>query len=91
MRVVSAVSDAGALDVLVNGIVAFKNLQFGDRSEALPLTALPYEWSVKEAGDYVTPLAGPITLKLRGGRSYLIILMGRASDQTLGIQEFEDK
>lgn len=91
VRVVSAVPDAGSVDVLVNGIVAFKNLQFGDRSERLPLAALPYEWSVKEAGGYVTPLAGPVTLNLRGGRSYLIVLMGRASDQTLSIQEFEDR
>ena len=91
VRVVSAVPDPGALDVLVNGIVAFKSLRFGDRSELLPLAALPYEWSVKVAGGYVTPLAGPTTLTLRGGRSYLIVLMGRASDQTLSVQEFEDK
>lgn len=91
VRVVSAVPDAGSVDVLVNGIVAFKSLRFGDRSEPLPLAALPYEWSVKEAGSYVTPLAGPITLKLHGGRSYLIVLMGKASDQTLGIEQFEDR
>jgi hypothetical protein len=91
VSVVSAIPDAGQVDVLVNGIVAYKNLRFGERSEALPLAGLPYEWTVKEAGNYVVPIAGPTTLKMRGGKSYLIVLMGRASDQTVSIQQYEDR
>ncbi|HEX5322971.1 MAG TPA: DUF4397 domain-containing protein [Capsulimonadaceae bacterium] len=91
VSVVSAIPDAGQVDVALNGIVAFKNLRFSDRSEPLSLQASSYEWTVKEAGDYVVPLAGPSTLRLERGKSYLIVLMGRASDQTVSIQEYCDE
>ena len=90
VRVFNAAPGEGKLDVLVNSIVAFKNVGYGELSDAIPLAALPYEWSVKPAGDSVDMFGNPITVQLKSGRNYVVIIMGSVSTNNIDIQAFEE-
>ena len=59
VRVLAADPEDAHVDVLVNSIVAFKDISFGERSDAITLAALPYEWAVVPAGSLRTRATRP--------------------------------
>lgn len=87
VRVVNAASDAGRVDLVLNNIVAFKDLPFGRPSFLMALPAMRYECKAKEAGDLLVLLTGTSAIDLRGGKSYLLVVLGRASNggMTVGV------
>jgi hypothetical protein len=87
----NASQDAGNVDVLINSIVAFKNVPYGSRTTTTNLAALPYEWAVKVAGDDYSPLMDPVTLKLSAGHRYLVVLTGGTADTSIGLTAYSDK
>jgi hypothetical protein len=90
VRVFNAAAGAQKIDVLVNSIVAFKNVSYGDRSEAIPLAALPYEWSIKPAGDSDDVYGSPVTIGLKSGHNYVVVVMGSIAGSDLLIKAFEE-
>jgi hypothetical protein len=90
VRVFNAAVGAAKIDVLVNSIVAFKNVGSGERSDAIPLAALPDEWSVKPAGDSDDIFGAPVTLQLKSGRKYVVVIMGSLASNDLQIKAFEE-
>lgn len=89
VRVFNAAAGTEKLDFLINSIVAFKGVSYGTRSDVIPLAALPYEWTAKVSGDGSDTLMDPITLSLKGGKSYLVVVLGNVADHDLTIKAIE--
>ncbi len=82
---INAAAIPGGADLLLDNIVAFPQLAYGHRSEALLLAGGRYDVRVNPAGR-VSTLAGPVTLSLSAGRSYTLVVMGqRPADMTLEV------
>ncbi len=90
VRVINAAPDAGPVDVLFDNLATFKNLPFDGMSSASALPAARYACTVKMAGERFTPLNGPKQIALKGGKAYLLVVLGRKRDETISIVAYED-
>jgi len=90
VRVFNAAQGADKVDVLVNSIVAFKNVPYGGTSDAIPLASLPYEWNVKPAGDSDDDYINPVTIDLKSGHHYVVVIMGSVADSDIQIKAYEE-
>ena len=89
LRLVNAGLGLEPVDLVVNNIVGLKAIAYGKRSPALTLDGGSYDLKVVPA-DTPDTLIGPITLRLEPGRTYTLVAMGRASDQTLTLESYPD-
>ena len=89
LRLVNAVPGTPALDLVVNNIVGLENARYGRRSGVLLLDGGSYDLKVVEAGTPY-PLIGPISLRLEPGRTYTLVAMGQAANQTLSLEAYPD-
>lgn len=83
VRVVHASSDAPAVDVLVDGTVAFQGLSFKDYTNYTPVPAGARTFSLNVAGTTTTALRLPFTLV--DGVSYTFYAFGRLANGSLTI------
>ena len=89
VRLVNAALGLEPVDLVLNNIVGLKAVAYGKRSSALTLDSGPYDLKIVPA-DTPDTLIGPITLRLEPGRTYTLVAMGRASDQTLTLEAYPD-
>lgn len=83
VRVVHASSDAPAVDILVDGNVAFQNLRFRDYTNYTPVPAGLRQVSINVAGTTTTALTLPFTLA--DGVAYTFYAFGRLGNSSLTI------
>lgn len=83
VRVVHASSDAPAVDILVDGTVAFQGLRFKDYTNYTPVPAGVRQISINVAGTTTTALTLPFTLS--DGVSYTFYAFGRLANSSLTI------
>lgn len=83
VRVVHASADAPAVDVLVDGNVAFQNLKFKDYTNYTPVPAGMRMLALNVAGTSTTALQLPFTLA--NGVSYTFYAFGKLENYTLTI------
>ena len=89
LRLINAAPGVGPLDLVVNSIVGLEAVSYGRRSGVLLLDSGEYDLKVA-AADTPDALAGPIHLHLDGGRTYTLVTMGQASNQTLSLEAYTD-
>jgi len=89
LRLVNAALGLEPVDLVVNNIVGLKAVAYGKRSPALTLDGGSYDLKIVPA-DTPETLIGPVNLNLERGRSYTLVAMGRASDQTLTLEAYPD-
>ncbi len=89
LRFINATPGDGGLDLAVNNIVGLESVRYGQRSDVLLLDAGVYDLKVASSN---TPdaLAGPIRLRLEPGRTYTLVAMGQAANQTLSLEAYPD-
>ena len=78
------------MDVLFNNIVGLEQIPFASRSDPLLLDPGTYDLKVNESGGYVTPLIGPVSLRLEAGHSYTLVAMGQRHASTLALEAYPD-
>jgi hypothetical protein len=82
VRVIHASADAPAVDVLVNGNLAFQGLKFKNFTEYTPVPRGSYTFSINLSGTSTTVLThGPVNLQ--GGSAYSFYALGRVGDNSL--------
>ena len=81
VRVVHASSDAPAVDILVDGNLAFQNLKFRDYTDYTPVPAGMRMLAINVAGTTTTALQLPFTLA--DGVSYTFYAFGKLGNFTL--------
>ena len=90
VAVFDAAPGSDKIDVLVNSIVAFKSVDYGHRSEFIPLAALPYEWSaVPASGGPDQTFGQPTTLQLNSGSVYLVVVEGATTGGDVHMEAFD--
>lgn len=89
VRLVNAAPGLEPVDLVVNNIVGLKAVAYGKRSPGLTLDGGSYDLKIVPA-DTPDALIGPVTLRLQAGRTYTLVAMGRASDQTLTLESYPD-
>ena len=89
VRLVNAAPGLEPVDLVVNNIVGLKSVSYGRHSAALSLDGGTYDLKVV-AADTPDTLIGPVSLKLESGRSYTLVAMGSASNQTLTLESYPD-
>jgi len=87
LRLVNAALGLEPVDLVVNNIVGLKAVAYGKRSPVLMLDSGSYDLKIVPA-DTPDTLVGPLTLRLEPGRTYTLVAMGRASDQTLSLEAY---
>ena len=92
VRVVHAAApDAPPVDLLLNDRVAISNLKFGQATGAYAeFPAGTYQLKVASVGGE-TVVLGPLPLALASGRTYTVLVLGRAADRTLNVQTLTDR
>ena len=90
LRLINAAPGTPALDLVVNMIVGVKAVAYGRRSAPLILSGGRYDLQLA-AADTPNMLVGPVNLNLVPGKSYTLVAMGRASDQSLSLEVYPDK
>lgn len=88
LSVIDAVPIGGAVDILLDNIVAVPGLPAGRRSEALVLNAGQYEIKIN-APDSVHTLGGPETERFESGRSYTLVVLAQGAED-YGIRAYTD-
>jgi hypothetical protein len=83
VRVVHASSDAPAVDVLVDGTVAFQNLRFKDYTNYTPVPSGSRTFALNVAGTTTTALSLPFTLM--AGQTYTFYAFGKLANSSLTI------
>jgi hypothetical protein len=83
VRVVHASADAPAVDILVDGTVAFQGLKFRDYTNYTPVPAGMRMLSINVAGTSTTAIRLPFTLA--DGVSYTFYAFGKLSASSLNI------
>lgn len=83
VRVVHASADAPAVDVLVDGAVAFQGLAFKDYTNYTPVPAGLRSFSLNVAGTSTTALTMPFTLQ--SGVAYTFYAFGKLANGNLTI------
>ena len=89
LRLINAAPGVGPVDLVVNNIVGLEAVSYGRRSGVLLLDSGEYDLKVA-AADTPDALAGPIHLHLEAGRTYTLVTMGQASNQTLSLEAYPD-
>lgn len=89
VRFINAVTGLGGVDVLFNNIVGLKHVIYGHRSDALLLDAGTYDIKAN-ATEEITPLIGPISLRLDSRRGYTLVAMGRRVAGGLTLEVYPD-
>ena len=89
LRLINAAPGDAGLDLAVNNIVGLEGIRYGRRSGILLLDAGVYDLKVASS-DTPDALAGPISLRLDPGRTYTLVAMGQAANQTLSLEAFPD-
>ena len=82
VRVIHASPDAPAVDIWVNGSVAFEGLEFGDATDWIALPAGSYDVAVAPAGADAADAVIEATLDLEGGVNYNVAAVGFLADIT---------
>jgi hypothetical protein len=90
ISVFNAAVGSGNVDVTVSSIVAFKSVPYGHRSNSLEVAAQPYEWGIAKAGSGDQTYGVPITLPIKAGGRYLLVITGNANNGDVMIRAFED-
>jgi hypothetical protein len=88
VRVVHASTDAPAVDIYVNGGMAFESLPFGGFTDYTPLPPGTYEVSVRVAGTNQDVLGTHLTLM--GGTDYSVLAIGRLDNASIRLVTFGD-
>ncbi|MFN7545286.1 MAG: DUF4397 domain-containing protein [Acidobacteriota bacterium] len=83
VRVVHASSDAPAVDVLVDGNVAFQNLRFKDYTDYTPVPSGTRTFALNVAGTTTTALSLPFNLM--AGQVYTFYAFGKLANSSLTI------
>ncbi|WP_113906930.1 DUF4397 domain-containing protein [Aliidiomarina celeris] len=91
LRVVHAVADAPAVDVLVNGDVAIPSLEFLDFAGYVNLPAAAYDIQVTPAGANDTVVIDVEGLPLTNAQAYTVLAVGSLTDGTIGPAVLEDE
>lgn len=82
VRIVHASPDAPAVDILVNGGVAFSNVPFEDVTDYAALPPNTYSVQVVPAGSS-TPVVISETLTLNSGVDYTVVAIGQLGDNSI--------
>ena len=90
VRLINASPGAPPVDLVVNMIVGVKEVGYGRRSTPLALAGGAYDLQLAAAGTEEI-LAGPVHLTLTPGKSYTLIAMGRAGNQSLSLEAYPDR
>jgi hypothetical protein len=90
VRVIDTFPHSTKLDLIVNNIVAFHDLGFGEESKPIALSSGPCNVKTLAAGTYTDPMAGPIPFRLDPGKSYLIVILGPDTPAQPGIIAVSD-
>jgi hypothetical protein len=90
VRILHASPDAGSVDVGFNDQTVVAGMAFKQVSgRYLSLDPdVPYRVTLAAAGG--SPLLGPVPVRLSVGRTYTLVVTGRAGDRSLGLQVYED-
>lgn len=90
IRVVHAVADAPAVDILVNGDVAIPSLEFLDFAGYVNLPAAAYDIQVTPAGANETVVIDVEGLPLANAQAYTVLAVGSLTDDTIAPAVLED-